>query len=150
MNYVGIDLHSNNNYMVITNQQGRRLLEKRLPNDVGVILEWLRRYDPIESVALESTYNYYWLADGLLDGGHRVKLANPLAMKPYAGLKHQDDRSEAGFIAELLRLGSCPQGTCTQESSAGSEIYSGREVGGCDKRGRLSSLCRAGLRAVWG
>ena len=110
MNYVGIDLHSNNNYMVITNQEGRRLLEKRLPNDVGVILEWLRRYDPIESVALESTYNYYWLADGLLDGGHRVKLANPLAMKPYAGLKHQDDRSDAGFIAELLRLGILPTG----------------------------------------
>ncbi len=110
MNYVGIDLHSNNNYMVIANQEGRRLLEKRLPNDVSVILGWLRRYDPIQSVALESTYNYYWLADGLVDGGHQVKLANPLAMKPYAGLKRQDDRSDAGFMAELLRLGILPTG----------------------------------------
>jgi transposase len=110
VNYVGIDLHSNNNYVVVANQEGRRLLEKRLPNDVGVIVSCLRRYDPIDSVALESTYNYYWLADGLLDAGHEVKLANPLAMKPYAGLKRQDDRSDAGFMAELLRLGILPTG----------------------------------------
>jgi transposase len=76
VNYVGIDLHSNNNYVVVANQEGRRLLEKRLPNDVGVIVSCLRRYDPIDSVALESTYNYYWLADGLLDADYQVKLAD--------------------------------------------------------------------------
>ena len=61
-------------------------------------------------MALESTYNYYWLADGLLDARYKVLLANPLAMKPYSGLKHQDDRSDAGFMAELQRLRILPTG----------------------------------------
>ena len=108
MNYAGIDLHSNNSYVVVANQEGRRLFERRLPNDLEVILSRLSDYDPIESVALESTYNYYWLADGLLDARYKVLLANPLAMKPYSGLKHQDDRSDAGFMAELQRLRILP------------------------------------------
>ena len=57
MNYAGIDLHSNNSYVVVANQEGRRLFERRLPNDLEVILSRLSDYDPIESVALESTYN---------------------------------------------------------------------------------------------
>ena len=109
MNFVGIDLHSNNNYTVIANQQGRRLFEKRLPNELDIILGRLSEYDPIGGVALESTFNYYWLADGLVDAGYRTLLANPLAMEPYRGLKHQDDKYDAGWMAELLRLGILPR-----------------------------------------
>ena len=108
MNYVGIDLHSNNNFTTIANPEGQRLFEKRLPNDLSMILARLDEHAPITSVAVESTYNYYWLTDGLLDAGHRVLLANPLAMEPYSGLKHQDDKYDAGWIAELQRLGILP------------------------------------------
>lgn len=47
MNYAGIDLHSNNSYVVVANQEGRRLFERRLPNDLEVILSRLSDYDPI-------------------------------------------------------------------------------------------------------
>lgn len=109
MNYAGIDLHSNNNLTVIANQAGRRLFEGRLPNDLEVILARLAEFGPIASVAVESTYNYYWLTDGLLDAGYKTLLANPLAMQPYKGLKHQDDKYDAGWIAELQRLGILPR-----------------------------------------
>lgn len=109
MNYVGIDLHSNNNYTVIANQAGQRIFEKRLPNDLGIILARLEEHAPIASVAVESTFNYYWLTDGLLDTGYKTLLANPLAMEPYSGLKHQDDKYDAGWMAELQRLGILPQ-----------------------------------------
>jgi hypothetical protein len=69
MNYVGIDLHSNNNFTVIANPEGRRLFERRIPNDLKVILARLDEHAPIASVAVEITYNYYWLTDGLLDAG---------------------------------------------------------------------------------
>ncbi len=109
MNFAGIDLHSNNNLMVIANQAGWRLFERRLPNDLGVVLASLARFEPIASVAVESTYNHYWLTDGLLDAGYKTLLANPLAMQPYKGLKHQDDKYDAGWIAELQRLGILPE-----------------------------------------
>ena len=96
--------------MVILNQEGDRVLERRLPNDLGLIVNRLRDFEPIGSVAVESTYNYYWLTDGLLDAGFPVVLANPLAMKPYSGLKHQDDKSDAGRLAQLQRLGILPRG----------------------------------------
>lgn len=110
MNYAAIDLHSNNNLTVIADAEGRRLLEKRLPNDLEVILERLRQHEPIRSVAVESTYNYYWLTDGLLEAGYTTLLANPLAMQPYSGLKHQDDRYDAGWMTELQRMDILPTG----------------------------------------
>jgi transposase len=39
-----------------------------------------------------------------------VHLANPAAIQKYKGLKHADDRHDAGWLAEMLRLGILPEG----------------------------------------
>jgi len=36
---------------------------------------------------VESTSNWYWLVDGLMEANYRVPLANPAARQPYHGLK---------------------------------------------------------------
>jgi transposase len=59
---------------------------------------------------VEATYNWYWLVDGLQTAHYPVVLANPAAMKPYSGLKHSDDTSDAFFVAELMRLNILPTG----------------------------------------
>jgi len=60
---------------------------------------------------VESTYNWYWLVDGLMDAGYSsAHLANPAAIKQYEGLKHSDDQHDAFFLAQLLILGILPQG----------------------------------------
>jgi transposase len=59
---------------------------------------------------VESTYNWYWLVDGLMDKGHRVHLANTAAIQQYEGLKYTDDDSDARWLAHMLRLGVLPQG----------------------------------------
>ena len=59
---------------------------------------------------VESTDNWYWLVDGLLEAGYGVHLANPAAMQPYNGLKYTDDRSDARWLAHVLRLGVLPEG----------------------------------------
>ena len=64
----------------------------------------------LEKIAVESTYNWYWLVDGLQDHGYPVVLANPAAMKQYDGLKHADDKSDGFFLAEMLRLNILPTG----------------------------------------
>ncbi len=109
--YCGVDLHSTNSVVAVIDDQGKRVLRRRAPNDLHTILALL---EPVSStlrgVVVESTYNWYWLVDGLMDAGFKVHLANPAAMKQYEGLKFTDDNSDATWLAEMLRLGILPQG----------------------------------------
>ena len=105
----GIDLHSHNALCGLMDESGRRVLHKKLPCELPAILQVLAPYkSQITQVAVESTYNWYWLVDGLEDHGYPVVLANPARMKPYDGLKHTDDVSDAYFLCELMRLGILP------------------------------------------
>jgi transposase len=104
-------LHGNNNVIGLLDENDRPVLMKRLKNEIGIILFELAPYrEQIVGLAVESTYNWYWLVDGLMDNGYRVHLANPAAMKQYEGLKHGDDKTDARWLAHLLRLGILPQG----------------------------------------
>jgi hypothetical protein len=60
-------------------------------------------------VAVESTCNWYWFVDGLRRQGRHVRLANPAKMDQYSGLKVGNDASDAGWIAEQMRLGILPE-----------------------------------------
>ena len=64
----------------------------------------------ITDIAVESTYNWYWLVDLLMAEGYRVHLANPSAIQKYTGLKYSDDRHDAFWLAEMMRLGILPEG----------------------------------------
>jgi hypothetical protein len=76
-----------------------------------LITEQLSGYrDRLQGIVVESTYNWYWLVDGLMEHGHRVHLANTAAIQQYAGLKYTDDHSDARWLAHILRLGVLPQG----------------------------------------
>jgi transposase len=109
--YGGIDLHANNNVVVLLNDQDQVIYQKRFPNHLPMILEPLSLHrGEIEGIVVESTYNWYWLVDGLMEAGYRVHLANPAAMQQYNGLKYTDDHSDARWLAHLLRLGVLPEG----------------------------------------
>ncbi len=109
--YGGIDLHANNSVVVVINEQDQIIYQKRLPNDLAAILEQLApHHTEIEGVAVESTYNWYWLVDGLMDAGYRMHLANPAAIQQYCGLKYTNDQSDARWLAHMLRLGVLPEG----------------------------------------
>jgi transposase len=74
-------------------------------------LEQLAPYHTeIEGLVVESTYNWYWLVDGLMDAGYRLHLANPAAIQQYSGLKYTNDQSDARWLAHMLRLGVLPEG----------------------------------------
>ena len=109
--YCGIDLHANNSVLAVTDEDDKVLYEKRLPNELEVILAALEAYRAeLAGCVVESTYNWYWLVDGLMDAGHTVHLANPGAMVQYRGLKYSNDFSDARQLAHLLRLGILPTG----------------------------------------
>lgn len=112
MRYCGIDLHSNNSVVVVTDETDKVLLSRRCPNDLPKILALLAPHRiELAGVVVESTYNWYWLVDGLQDAGFEVKLANTGAIKKYDGLKHSGDEADARQLAHLLRLGILPTGT---------------------------------------
>ncbi|WP_237150779.1 MULTISPECIES: IS110 family transposase [unclassified Pseudomonas] len=93
MKFCGIDLHSNNSVVVVTDETDRVLVSRRCPNELTPILSLLEPHRAeLVGVVVESTYNWYWLVDGLKAAGFEVKLAHPVAMKRYDGLKHQTTR----------------------------------------------------------
>lgn len=109
--YAAIDLHSNNSVLVILDERDRVVYERRLPNELPAILNELEPHRKmIQGIAVESTYNWYWLVDGLMDAGYGVKLVNTAAVKIYDGMKYTGDEHDARHLAHLLRLGILPTG----------------------------------------
>jgi len=109
--YVAIDLHANNSVLVILDEADRVVYERRHPNELSTILPELAPYrENIQAIAVESTYNWYWLVDGLMEAGYEVKLVNTAAVKVYEGLKYTGDEHDARHLAHLLRLGILPTG----------------------------------------
>jgi transposase len=112
MKYSAIDLHSNNSVVSVTDEEDRVVVEKRLPNDLAKILGFLLPWrEELAGVVVESTFNWYWLVDGLQAAGFTTHLANTTAIKKYEGLKHSGDETDARYLAHLLRLGILPTGT---------------------------------------
>ena len=108
---VGMDIHGNNVVCGVVDTSGKRLKEKRLPCDLDEITKWLEPMrDRLGTIAIESTFNWYWLVDGLTERGFDVVLANPAKIVQFEGCKHTNDKTDAYFLAELLRLDILPTG----------------------------------------
>ena len=73
--YAGFDLHGNNNYLGIVDGDGKRVFKKELSNHMEWIREVLVAFEAeLVGIAVESTYNWYWMVDGLMDKGYKVHL----------------------------------------------------------------------------
>src|SRR5215213_2771527 len=107
----GIDLHGNNLVIALINEKGQRLRHRKLECDLKQVVEFLEPLKPqLKSMAVESTFNWYWLVDGLRSQGYPIDLANPAKIEQYNGLKHADDKDDAFYLAELQRLNILPKG----------------------------------------
>ena len=107
----GLDLHSNNIVAGVMDLQGKRVAHRKLDCKLEEVVSFLAPYrERLHTVAVESTYNWYWLVDGLQADAFHVVLANPAKIQQYSGLKHSDDKSDAFWLAEMLRLNILPTG----------------------------------------
>jgi transposase len=74
-----------------------------LPKELAVVRQTLQAVQgELVGIAAESTYNRYWLVDGLMEEGYKVHLANPSAIQQYIGLKHGDGKHDAFWLVEML------------------------------------------------
>lgn len=115
MKYSGIDLHSNNSVVTVIDETDKVVAEKRLPNDLTKILAFLEPHrDELGGVVVESTFNWYWLVDGLQEAGHTVHLANTTAIKK---LNIVATKRTPGTWLICYDLASCPPGPSCRQST---------------------------------
>jgi transposase len=109
--YGGIDLHSNNCVVTLVDEDGHKVLNKKIDNDLSKMIALLEPYRiDLTGLVVESTYNWYWLVDDLMENGFKVHLANTAAIQQYSGIKHTDDNSDSHWLADMLRLNILPEG----------------------------------------
>lgn len=106
----GMDLHSSNVYICVMESDGTISYSKRLKNDLNSILKALKGHKKLKHIAVESTFNWYWLVDGLMENGYQVHLANPAQLSDCAAPKVTGDRHDAARLAYLLQRGDLPEG----------------------------------------
>ena len=106
----GLDLHGNNVIIGVINQDGKRVMHRKLECDLKAVTELFEPLKPqLQSMAVESTFNWYWLVDGLRERGYSIDLANPAKIEQYNGLKHVGDKDDAFHLADLQRLNILPK-----------------------------------------
>ena len=109
--YCGIDLHSNNHVICVIDDNDKRVFETKLDNYPELTLNTLKKYKKrLKGIAIESTFNWYWLADALMAAGYCVDLVNTAKVIQYSGLKCTNDRYDAFHLAHLMRLNILPTG----------------------------------------
>ena len=109
--YAAVDLHSNNGVLMIIDERDRVLKQRRIPNKLEQFIAELEPFRAtLKGVAIESTFNWYWLADGLEAKDFPVVLVNTSAIQQYKGLKRSDDQYDAWWLAHMMRLGILPRG----------------------------------------
>ena len=108
--YAGADLHGNNVFLSLCDKEGNDVFHKRVQTTLAAVNAALEPYwKRIVVLGVESTFNWYWFVDGLREQGRNVKLGNPAKMEQYKGIKITNDLTDAGWLAEQLRLGIFPE-----------------------------------------
>jgi transposase len=89
-------------------KNGKILLRKSIRCDIGDLMGILKPYLKSITVGVESTYNWYWLIDGLKKYKVPCHLGHALYIKRMCGKKHKRDPVDARGIADLLRTNRFP------------------------------------------
>ena len=106
--YCGVDMHARSMYICLLDKEGDVVIHRNLPNDPAGFLGLMTPYRAGLVVAMESTFNWYWLADFCQDEGLAFVLGHALYMKAIHGGKAKNDRIDAEKIARLLQGGLLP------------------------------------------
>ena len=107
----GVDLHAKNMYLCVMDQEGKTLLHQNIKtHDREKFLSLLAPYRHDVTVACESTFNWYVLANLCEDAGIPFVLGHAFYMKAISKAKVKNDRADSAMIASLLRSNLLPEG----------------------------------------
>jgi transposase len=107
----GVDLHARSMYVCVVDREDDSVrLHRKLRCDGEAFLRVLTPYRSDVTVAVESTFNWYWLADLCRDHDIEFALGHALYMKAIHGAKTKNDRIDSKKIALLTKAGLLPMG----------------------------------------
>jgi transposase len=106
--YCGIDLGARESQICVINKRVKKVLEVKTGNKLTRIKELLEPYKAELEIVVESTFNWYWLVDGLRTAGFKVVLAHTLGLHMITAAKVKTDRRDAFALAKLLLAGMIP------------------------------------------
>src|SRR5207247_4989423 len=106
--YCGIDLSARDCHVCVIDEQLKIVVQQKLRNELVKICQLLGPYKAKLKIVVESTFNWYWLIDGLQAEGFDVVLAHTLGLYLITGAKVKTDRRDAYSVAKLLLLGAVP------------------------------------------
>lgn len=109
MFYSGIDLSARDSHLCVLDENLSIHLHLKTANDLPRIAHLLDPFKPHLQVVVESTFNWYWLVDGLQALGFDVSLAHTLGLAMITKAKVKTDRRDAFTLAKLLRVGLIPK-----------------------------------------
>jgi transposase len=109
MFYCGIDLSAITSHICVLDDSLSVHLQQKATNDLPLISNLLHTFKPDLKIVVESTFNWYWLVDGLQALGFDVCLAHTLGLAMITQAKVKTDRRDAFTLAKLLRAGLIPQ-----------------------------------------
>lgn len=107
--HCGVDLHKSLSYICVMDREGKIYMHKAIQgNDFAYMKKILAPYWSSITIACESTYNWYILADFCVEEGIEFALGHALYMKSIHGGKVKNDREDSKKIADLLRINMLP------------------------------------------
>lgn len=107
--YAGIDVHPNRSQVCVMDKTGKIMLNRNFQNSISNLTNLIQPYQDNIAVGCESTYTYYWLADGCAESDIPFYLGHALYMKAISGNKQKNDPLDAQTIANLLRTNYFPE-----------------------------------------
>lgn len=107
--YCGLDLSARTCQVCVIDEDLSVLVQEKVPNELSRIMELVEPYREDLEAVVESTFNWYWLVDGLREAGVEVCLAHTLGLSMITGAKVKTDRRDALMLAKLLRAGMIPK-----------------------------------------
>lgn len=105
--YCGIDLGAKLSQVYIIDNDQKVLVNRKVANDIEVIHRLIRSHGRVPTV-IESTFNWYWIVDGLQDRKVPVTLAHSLKLAAISNAKVKTDKHDALVLAQLLRANMIP------------------------------------------
>ncbi len=104
----GIDLHAREMFACIMNEKGEILFHRNMRTDFDQFKQKMQPFLPDLAVGSESTYMYYWLADGCKKENIPFYPGHAYHMKSIHGGKTKTDRIDCRKIADLMRTNYYP------------------------------------------
>src|SRR3989338_584032 len=108
MYYVGADLHKEQTWFFVMNQEGNKIISKSIANSPDLLKSFFATIPKPFSIAVEATYNWYFFIDIAEQFAEYVYLANSYELKAFAKRHKKTDKIDARLIADILRKGFLP------------------------------------------